>query len=188
MMPTRTPCQKQKRMKVKRMLENEVMQEDESWKIENDQQAEWALKKIHDAKAELAYWAEYYKNQLEALTNRTENTVAFMTMKLSEYFRTVPHKETKTKEKYALPSGDLVLVKPKSVWTHDDAALLEWAKKNGREDCVKTTEKISWADLKKSLAESENGTVYDKETGVVCEAVTASKSDPEFTIERMNVE
>lgn len=170
------------------MLENEVAHVDESWKIENDQQAEWALKKIHDAKAELAYWADYYKSQLDALTNRTENTVAFMTMKLSEYFRTVPHKETKTKEKYALPSGDLVLVKPKSVWTHDDAALLEWAKKNGREDCVKTTEKVSWADLKKNLAESENGTVYDKETGVVCEAVTASKSDPEFTIERMNVE
>ena len=170
------------------MLENEVAQVDEAWKIENDQQAEWALKKIHDAKAELAYWAEYYKNQLDALTDRTESTVAFMTMKLGEYFREVPHKETKTKEKYSLPSGDLVLVKPKSVWAHDDVALLEWAKKNGREDCVKTTEKISWADLKKNLAESENGTVYDKETGVVCDGVTATKSAPEFTIERMSAE
>ena len=170
------------------MLENEMAQVDEAWKIENDQQAEWALKKIHDAKAELAYWTNYYNGLIEALKNRTDNTVAFMTMKLGEYFREVPHKETKTKEKYSLPSGDLVLVKPKSVWAHDDAALLEWAKKNGREDCVKTTEKVSWSDLKKSLAESEDGTVYDKETGIVCEAVTATKSTPEFTIERMDVE
>lgn len=170
------------------MLENEMMQADETWKIENDQQAEWALKKIHDAKAELEYWTNYYNGLIDALKGRTENTVNFMTMKLSEYFRTVPHKETKTKERYALPSGDLVLVKPKSVWTHDDAALLDWAKMNGREDCVKTTEKVSWADLKKNLAEAEDGTIYDKETGVVCGAVTASKSAPEFTIERLSIE
>ena len=170
------------------MLENEMMQADETWKIENDQQAEWALKKIHDAKAELEYWTNYYDGLIDALKVRTEHTVAFMTMKLCEYFREVPHKETKTKEKYSLPSGDLVLVKPKSVWTHDDAALLEWAKMNGREDCVKTTEKVSWSDLKKNLAEAEDGTIYDKETGVVCGAVTASKSDPEFTIERLSIE
>ena len=53
---------------------------------------------------------------------------------------------------------------------------------------MKTTEKVSWADLKKNLAESENGTVYDKETGVVCDGVTATKSAPEFTIERMSAE
>lgn len=170
------------------MLENEVAQVDEAWTIEDDQQAEWAMKKILKAQGEYEEWKNYYAGMLSKIKEKTDNTVNFMTMKLNEYFRTVPHKETKTKEKYSLPSGDLVLVKPKSVWAHDDVALLDWAKKNGREDCVKTTEKISWADLKKNLAESENGTVYDKETGVVCEGVTATKSAPEFTIERMSAE
>ena len=73
--------------------------------------------------------------------------------------------------------------KPKSVWVHeDDEALLKWAKENGFSDCVKVSEKISWSDVKKRLTEDSNGVICDSETGLVCEAVKATMSEPEFVL------
>lgn len=155
----------------------------ETWMIENDQDAEWAIGKVKEAQADLDKWETYYKSMIEKVKARTERTVAYMTAKLSEYFKTVPHRDTKTTEKYSLPSGDLVMKKPKSVWVHeDDEALLKWAKENGFSDCVKVSEKISWSDVKKRLTEDSNGVICDSETGLVCEAVKATMSEPEFVL------
>lgn len=159
---------------------------DDAWRIENDQEADWAIGKIKEAQAELDKWTRYYQAMTESIKARTERTVSFMTFKLSQYFETVPHKETKTQEKYSLPQGDLVLKKKKGVWVHDDAALLVWARENGFSDCIKVTEKISWQDVKKRLTEDSNGVVCDSETGVVCDAVKAETTEPEFVVMGMN--
>ena len=157
--------------------------EEEGWQIEDDQQAEWAICKVKEAQADFEKWKTYYESMTEKAKDKTEHTVAYMTKKLREYFRQVPHKETKTTEKYSLPSGDLVLRKPKSVWEHnDDEALLEWTKKNGFTDCIKVTEKVNWAELKKRFAENSDGVVYDTETGLVCDAVESKLSKPEFVL------
>jgi len=159
------------------------MQDDSGWTIEDDQQAEWAMEKILDARAEYERWKAHYTSMLETIKQKTDNTINFMTYKLNEYFRTVPHKETKTQEKYSLPSGDLILKKSKSVWVHeDDAALLKWVKDNGLTDCIKVTEEVRWGDLKKRLVESVDGVICDKDTGVVCDAVKATTSQPEFVV------
>lgn len=164
-------------------MQDEAEQANTGWMIQDDQMAEWAMKKILKAQGEYEEWKNYYAGMLSKIKEKTDNTVNFMTMKLNEYFRTVPHKETKTQEKYSLPSGDLVLRKSKSVWVHeDDAALLKWAKDNGFTDCIKIVEKVSWADIKKRLAENSDGIIYDSETGVVCDAVKATTSDPEFAV------
>lgn len=163
--------------------EEEIVEGADGWTIEDDQQAEWAMKKIVEAQAEFDRWKTYYTEALEKVKARTDNTVSFMTAKLCEYFRVVPHKETKTQEKYSLPSGDLVMKKAKRVWEHeDDAALLQWARDNGFSDCIKTVEKVSWSDVKKRLAENADGVIYDMETGVVCEAVKSVESAPEFVV------
>lgn len=164
-------------------MQDEAEQEDAVWTIQDDQMAEWAMKKILKAQGEYEEWKNYYAGMLSKIKEKTDNTVNFMTMRLNEYFRTVPHKETKTQEKYSLPSGDLILKKSKSVWVHeDDAALLKWVKDNGLTDCIKVTEKVSWADLKKQLVESVDGVICDKDTGVVCDVVKATTSQPEFVV------
>lgn len=154
----------------------------EGWTIEDDQQAEWAMRKIEEAQAEYERWKKYYADSLAKIKAKADNTVNFMTIKLAEYFRTVPHKETKTQEKYALPSGELVLKKAKTVWVHDDEALLPWIKENGIVDCIKVSETVSWSNLKKRLAQTPDGIIYDEATGSVCDAVKVVTTDPEFAV------
>lgn len=154
----------------------------ERWHIENDQDADWAVRKIRDAKAELDRWRRYYTGLIEKVENDTERTVNFFTGKLQEYFSTVPHKETKTTEKYPLPSGELILKKPKAVWNHDDETLLDWMKKNGFSEFVKVTEKPDWAGFKKRLVEGSDGVICDSETGLVCDVVKSEMSDSAFEV------
>lgn len=167
------------------IMQQETTNTEESWTIENDQQAEWAIGKIKAAQADLDKWQRYYTAMIDGVKVRTEQTVSYMTEKLSEYFQTVPHRETKTQEKYSLPSGDLVLKKPKEVWNHDDGELLDWLKKNGFSEFVKVTEKPDWAGFKKRLAEDSNGILCDSETGLVCDVVKVKTTEPEFAV--MNV-
>lgn len=157
-------------------------EQDNRWRIENDQDADWAIRKIQKATAELDRWRQYYNGLIEKVENETDRTVAFFTDRLSEYFGKVPHKETKTMEKYPLPSGDLVLKKPKAVWNHDDATLLDWMKKNGFSEFVKVTEKPDWAGFKKRLTEDSNGVICDSETGLVCDVVKSELSEPIFEV------
>ena len=172
------------------MIEQEIESEEEAegtelvsrWHIENDQDADWAVQKIQKAKAELDRWRRYYGGLIEKVESNTERTVEFFTERLKEYFDTVPHKETKTTEKYPLPSGDLILKKPKTVWNHDDGELLDWLKKNGFSEFVKVTEKPDWAGFKKRLTEGSDGVICESETGLVCDVVKSEMSDPDFEV------
>lgn len=171
------------------MIDNVEVEEEESgysqgWSVGDDQAAEWAIKQIKNAEAELDKWTRYYNGMIESIKKRTERKIDFMSEKLREYFGTVPHRETATQEKYSLPSGDLIMKKPKRVWNHDDVMLLKWAKENGFDDCIKVTEKVSWADVKKRLAEKDDGTIYDTETGLICNYVVAETTDPMFEVKR----
>ena len=163
------------------LTEPEEITED-GWKIENDQMADWAVKKIQSAKAEQDRWTRYYNGLIDKVSKNTENTVSFMTARLAEYFQTVPHKETKTMEKYPLPSGDLIMKKPKEVFIHDDGTLLEWLKKNGFSELVKVKESPDWAGVKKRLTVDPNGVVCDSETGLVCDVVTVGTDDGGFEV------
>ena len=163
-------------------IENVESEQVERWSIENDQDADWAIRKIQTAKAELERWRVYYCDLIEKMEDKTDRTVAFFTERLRDYFGRVPHKETKTTEKYPLPSGELILKKPKKVFNHNDSELLDWLKKNGFSEFVKVTEKPDWAGFKKRLTEDSNGIVCDSDTGLVCDVVKPEISDPEFEV------
>lgn len=171
---------------VERMVSEEVSEDETGpalqWVIENDQEADWAIKKIKEAQAEADRWREYYNAMTAKVEEKSEQTKSFMMARLREYFDKVPHKDTKTTEKYPLPSGDLIFKKPKKVFNHDDSVLLNWLKENGFFEFVKVTEKPDWAGFKKRLTEDSNGIICDSETGLVCDAVTSEMSEPDFEV------
>ena len=85
-----------------------------AWRITDDGCADWACRKIAEEKAELDRIRELAEAQIQkieeklaAAERRYENGTRFLTGKLAEYFETVPHKATKTKESYRLLSGTL---------------------------------------------------------------------------------
>lgn len=128
-----------------------MYEQSEGFTITNDMQADWAMKKIQEARQERERMAAHYKAQLEAIDQQTESRVGHLMDLLADYFGQVPHKATPTgMEKYKLPSGELVR-KPAGIdYVRDNDVLLAWCKEN-RPEWVRTKEEPAWAEIKQQI-------------------------------------
>ena len=146
------------------------------FRIQSDQTAEWALRKISDAKAELARWEAFYEQKLEAVRRDTQNTIDRMTALLQQYFDTQERRVTKTGiQKYSLPSGELIR-KPGGIdYQRDEETLLAWCEEH-LPGAVKATIKASWSDVK----------AYIKSTGNIPDGVTIVTTEPVFQVKEGN--
>ncbi len=161
-------------------MENYEM-EAEGFVIDNDQKADWAVRKIAEADAEFERMDAWYKSQIEAVKKQHDDTVAFFTGLLSGYFAQVPVKDTKTMQKYALPSGELIRSKEKQDFKAvDNAVLLGWCQENDP-TLVAVEMKPAWAEIKKRLTMTDNG-VVDTETGMIVDGVELITKPEEFKI------
>lgn len=159
------------------------------FRITDDRCADWAVRKIAEERQELDRLTELGQQQIEeinqkieAAKRRFENGTAFLTSCLADYFNTVPHKSTKTTEKYRLLSGTLVLKRGAPKPEHDDEKLVAWLKANGYENMVKVKEAPEWGELKKML--DFTGTVASiKDTGEIVEGVTVMETPDTFKVD-----
>lgn len=147
------------------------------WECTTDKQALWALDKIRSERAAADKLIEFYKAQIAKAKSAADNTESFFSAKLERYFDAMPHKETKTQSKYALPGGaELVLKKAGIDYSRDNETLLNWCR-NADADLIKVTEQVKWADLKKRITIID-GACYDKLTGELisgCEPVETAE-------------
>lgn len=146
--------------------------------INDDNIADWAVKKIGEEVAEFERLKALANQQIEelnmkikALEEQTERKTSFLKGCLRYYFGTVPHKETATQESYKLLSGSLVMKKASEKLTKDDDALVEYFQQNNMPEYIKNEYKPKWADFKKQLT-IVDGKVVNTDTG---EEVTAVK-------------
>ena len=156
---------------------------EERWSIKDDKSAEWALKKIREAQEDTARWNAYYAAQMETIERQNADTIAYFTALLEAWFKTVPHKATKTQESYQLPSGKLVRKAQQPTYERDADALLTWAKSSFPE-AVKVKEEASWEAIKKRItAVNGAGQAIDRETGELIPGVKIIQRDPVFRVE-----
>lgn len=149
-----------------------VGQEENSFRVHDDQGAEWALLKIKEAKAELAKWELFYGQKLEAIRKETQNTIDYMTFLLQQYFDTQERRVTKTGiEKYSLPSGDLIR-KPAGIdYQRNEEQLLAWCEEH-LPAAVKVKRSAGWAEVKDHI----------KNSGEIPDGVTIVETDPVFQV------
>lgn len=78
-------------------------------------------------------------------------------------------KHTKTQAKYVLPSGTIVIKKPKRELKADKENLFYWAEENKEEDLIKTVIKkdFDWKKFKADLEVLEDGSILRKSTGEI---------------------
>lgn len=159
------------------------------FRIKDDLCADWAVRKIMAERAEYERLKEIAEQQiaaieekLEAAKRRYENGTGFLTNCLEGYFKTVPHKSTKTTEKYRLLSETLTLKKGGTKTQANDEVLVPWLKANGYGDLVKVTESAMWGDLKKKLTFA-GGIATLEDTGEIVEGVTVTEAPDTFKIE-----
>lgn len=147
-----------------------------TWKIDNDNTADWALDKIKESRAEYERFEkvamakiEQIKSVLDQERKKAENETSFFESKLREYVETLKMKETKTQKTYALPAGKIIIKKDKSDFKIDKEKVLGSIKGlEGYEDYIKLKEDLVWGDLKKNLI-IDNGNIINKITGEVLE-------------------
>lgn len=146
------------------------------FRINDDRCADWAIRKIADEQIAAI------NEKVDAARKRMENGTSYLTSCLADFFATVPHKETKTTEKYRLLSGTLTFKKGTTKTKLDETKLVPWLKANGYGELVKVEESTRWADLKKLL--SYTGDIATlTETGEIVEGVTVYETPGIFTVD-----
>lgn len=151
------------------MQNNELFYREE-FVIDTDTKADWAVRKIKEAKEEYARIEKIANDQREEIRQRmagieksTNNQINNLTALLAAYFEEVgPTKTTKTQAKRELLSGALVLKKQQPEFVRDEADMIPWAKQTAPE-LVRVEEKINWAEMKKQITLSGEDVLFDGE-------------------------
>lgn len=159
------------------------------FRIADDDVADWAIKKIAEKKAEYDRLKDLADREIERITMKVEQArrrfeadSSFLTGRLADYFQTVPHKKTKTTEKYNLLHGTLTMKIGGAAFTRDDTKLVAWLKENGHGELVKVKEEPAWGDLKKQL-EVVGSVAVIKETGEILEGVEVTQAPDTFKVD-----
>ena len=164
-----------------------MMENNETFEITDDGLAEWALKKVIEAKKEQKRLTDLITAERERLDlkqceidKRYENDTAFLLSKLNQYLNSVETKKTKTQESYRLLSGKLVRKFAKQKLVPNKEALLEWCKQNAPE-FVKRTEEAMWADVKSKFVIIDGGVICS-DTGELVSCVSVEETPATFDV------
>lgn len=168
----------------------EAAQEKKAFVIDDDNKADWAIRKIDEEKQEFNRIRELAEEQtarieqkVEAAERRFNQRTSYLRSLLGSYFMQVPHRKTKTQESYRLLSGSLVLKLPKVKPVYEEDELVEYLKESGMPDYIKTEEKARWGELKKLLDLSQGKHPVIKDTGELVECIRVEETPAEFKVE-----
>lgn len=131
--------------------------ENQRFRIQDDNQADWALRKIARARQDMkeaeetaAMEIEKINRWLDGQRDESLRTELFFTVLLQEYyeprFMTNPDKKT-----YKLPSGKVQRRTQQPQFDRDNEALLAWLKQREMTDYIEVKETPKWGELKQQV-------------------------------------
>ena len=160
----------------------------ERFRIENSDQANWALRKLAIIRREMKQAEEQADREIQRIEywlkgelERLQGDAEFFESLLCEYHRGIYEQNPKAKT-VKLPAGALKLRAQQPEFKRDEDKLIVWLKGTGRADLVKIKESADWSALKKDV-DVVNGQAIIKDTGEVVEGVTAIERPPKFSVE-----
>lgn len=158
--------------------------------VDTDVKAEWAIRKIKDLRAEHDRLVKVcreaiaeYQTKILHYDDAAARDEEYFAAQLAAYFQTVPHKATKTQEKYELPSGSLVLRQKPPVWNRSDS-LVEELQAKALDAFLKTEPTVKWAELKDRLQVLDGTVSYVTDDGelIALESVTVTPGEAVFEV------
>lgn len=168
-------------------LAGDVPVTDQKWQIDDEKKADWALRKIREAEAQIEQvkrFAEERIAEIEAWVERTtaseQRTIDFMTSQLELYHRKLFEENPRLKT-IKLPSGELQLRKAQPQYARNDEQLAAWLKVRYPE-LVKVKETPDWNEAKKRFPIAGKRLV-DPNTGEIVDGVEVYEPDqPSFRV------
>ena len=169
-----------------RIIEEEIQEEDrdelETVAVLDDASAVMLLNKIREANEQYEKMEAWYAHQTAKAKEIRDRTVAWAELSLRGYFDMVPTKDSKTQRKYELPCGTLILKAQQPKYDVNDAELVPWLKANGGTEYIKVKESANWADLKKQVQLTPDGTAVATEDGEIIPGITVEEREPVFQV------
>jgi hypothetical protein len=162
-------------------LEGEVT---DTFAVTDDSKADWCLRKIQQARQNIAKRADFVDNETlrlrnwqEAENKRDQDTISFMESQLAGYFEQLRESGALGKRKsYNLPHGTLATRKAAAKLSVDKPTLLAWLKANNPQYIV-VKEEPAWGDFKKEV--SVVGSTVIANGGLVVDGVTVEEPEGE---------
>lgn len=159
----------------------------EGFKIEDDQSANWALRKIKSlkqqmqqnlnlAEAEIERIAEWEKQE----NGKIEQSIDYFQGLLAKYAMQKREEDPRFKT-LSLPHGKIGFRKKQSKWIYNDDQLLDTLTKHNLNDYIKVKYQPDKAQIKKAF-EVVDGKVVDVDTGVIIEGITVEEQGEDFNV------
>ena len=145
-------------------LKSEVeSQKEDYFVIDNDQKANWALRKIRHLKKKKNENEEFAETEIEAIQKEIDevnswlesensslnNDIEYLEMKLKYYALDLKDDDPELKT-HKLPFGQLQFRKQRDKWEYDNDKLLEFAEKNLK-DAIKVKKRVDKRKLKQKI-------------------------------------
>lgn len=179
-------------IKLKPKIETQKKQDD-YFVIDNDQKANWALRKIKHLKNKKDKNDEFAETEIETIQKEIDevnswlesensslnNDIEYLEMKLKYYALDLKDDDPELKT-HKLPFGQLQFRKQRKKWKYDDSKLLEFAEKNLK-DAVKIKKRVDKRKLKKKIKIVGSKAVVS-DTGEVIEGIKVIKRGEKFKV------
>lgn len=159
----------------------------DSVEVETDMDAEARLEKIRGWEAFRKRWLDHYQKKIDEVNERADRNIAWHKYHLARFFRSVPHKSTKTQLSYDLPSCQLVMKKECDKINKpsaDDMARILLRLTEEKDTAfikTQTTQSVDWNEYKRFLS-IVDGSVVDMRTGEQVDDVKITHVEPEFVL------
>jgi phage host-nuclease inhibitor protein Gam len=146
-------------------LDVTVLDEPEThpWKVEDEGGANWALRKLGQARAELARIDEMRQEEqtrldewVEASSRGPRSTERFMETRLLAFFRARLIEDPKTRTLHT-PGGDLKATKSTTLTVNDQDAVIAFLRASGRDELVKVETSVGKQVVKDLLRKDDDG-------------------------------
>lgn len=166
------------------------MEANEAFVIDTPAKANWAIKKIKDARRIRDVYIETanaeiegYKQKIVEAESRCERETEYLTEALAAFMASgdIPTRTSKTQTVALLPDGKLKLKLAKLDFEKDDADLLLYLQENAKE-FIKTEQKPMWGEFKK-LLEAKGDIVVRADTGEIVQGVSVKETPEKFEVE-----
>lgn len=174
-------------MKLYEFLDQQEQVENEAFEIKDDQQANWALRKIKQykeqqkenialAEAEISKIEEW----LQAANGEAQGSIDYFQGLLAKYAMKKREEEPDFKS-MKLPNGAIRFKKQQPKWKYDEKKLVESLKQAGHDELIRVKEEPNKTAVKKMFVVND-GKVIDPATGEVIEGAEVEEREDRFEV------
>ncbi|WP_339233894.1 host-nuclease inhibitor Gam family protein [Oceanobacillus sp. FSL W7-1281] len=169
-------------------LEEQEQTERETFVVDTDEKANWALRKIKQAQQKQEESNALAIAEIEKIEawNASEKEKAQRDIDyfqgLLAYYAVKKREEDPKFKSQKLPNGRIRFQKKQPKITYDNEAVIDYLEENNREDLIKVKKEPAKAEIKKAFTIFENNMI-DPETGVAVYGIEVEYPEDEFKVE-----